>query len=157
MIGYAETIIMIVLVITGFCLWVRGILPALINLGMGLAKRRIVIFANAEISKSIKDILTDSKLFKDKNIETISTIDDLHRGENESMYIVYWPEWKENIKEIINMKKDTCSLIVYAPKKGGFIPDEIMELIDSKRHAIVTNFRGRLLNDVLTSMITTKK
>jgi hypothetical protein len=47
-------------------------------------------------------------------------------------------------------------MIVYAPYNKGRIPDDQMENLDGKRNTSVTNFRGRLLNDVVTAMITTK-
>lgn len=57
--------------------------------------------------------------------------------------------------DILFMKPDECALVVYAPYDQGRIPDEQMKKLDGKRHTAVTNFRGRLLNDIVASMITT--
>ena len=46
-------------------------------------------------------------------------------------------------------------LSLYAPQKEEFIKNNIMDKINQKRNAIVVNFRERLLNDILVTMITT--
>ena len=71
------------------------------------------------------------------------------------MYLVVWHDWAADIVEILRQKPDQCALIVYAPYDRGRIPDGQMTLLDGKRHTAVTNFRGRLLNDIVASMITT--
>jgi len=71
------------------------------------------------------------------------------------MFLVYWPDWAADIAEILDNKRDECALIVYAPYDKGRIPDDQMKNLDGKRHTAVTNFRGRLLNDIVASMITT--
>jgi len=54
------------------------------------------------------------------------------------------------------MKKDSTPLIVYAPQNEGRIePQEVIDEINQHRNSVIVNFRGRLLNDILTSMITT--
>lgn len=94
----------------------------------------------------------DSKIFS-------STIqinkDDINKAEKETIYLVYWNEFKENIDDILRLKKDSTPLIIYAPSKDGRIDDNDMEKINSHRNSVVVNFRGRLLNDILTSIITT--
>jgi len=55
------------------------------------------------------------------------------------------------------MKNLETALIVYAPQSEGFIDKPMMERISNERNAIVVNLRGRLLNDILVSMITTGK
>lgn len=44
---------------------------------------------------------------------------------------------------------------MYAPHEHGQIPREVIVAIEQKRDVIVNNFRGRLLNDIVVSMITT--
>jgi len=51
--------------------------------------------------------------------------------------------------------KDKTALIIYAPQELGFISKESMAKLNQKRNVMVTNFRGRLLNDITTSIITT--
>ena len=143
--------------IWGIYLWARGILPAIIRLGNGLARRKIAIFAKGDNLTSLKSLLTDSKLFNEKNICEINKTSDIGRAELEqtSVYLVYWDDWKSGYKEILNQKKDGCALIIYTPPSSIRIPVEAMEELELKRNTAVTNFRGRLLNDIVTAMITT--
>lgn len=154
-ISYIATGIVVVSIIIAIVLWFRGILPVLLRLGNGLAKRKIVIFAKGDNVNSLKSLLLDSKLFNQKNIFDITNKVDIGKAEEASVYLVYWPDWADDIAEIINKKPDKCAMVVYAPYDKGKIPDEQMKNLDGERHTAVTNFRGRLLNDIISFMITT--
>ncbi len=154
-VGVADTIVLMGVIIWGIVLWVRGISPALYRLGNGLAKRKIAIFAKGDNSTSLQGLLCDSGLFKEKNIILITGDDDLGRAEKASVYLVFWHDWTEQIDKILDIKPDKCALVVYAPYDKDKIPTDQMKKLDGKRHTAVTNFRGRLLNDVVTSMVTT--
>jgi len=150
-VGGVSTILMIV----GFCytafLVIKGVLPVWYRLGIGLSKRKIAIFAKDEY-QSLSDMITASKIFT----TTIQIHeDDIKKAEKETIFLVHWKEFKNKIDEIISIKNDTTPLIIYAPTKEGRIEDEDMSKINSHRNSVVVNFRGRLLNDILTSLITT--
>jgi len=132
---------------------VRGIMPVLWRLGKSLHNRKIALYTDSN-GLSLKTMLTDSKLFKEKNIHIIGN-EEISKGLDYSMMIVYYPDFKETIKEIIIQKKDEDSLIVYAPRSEGDIESEVLNAINKERNSIIVNMRGRLLNDVLTAMITT--
>lgn len=153
--GYISTIIVVVGAIAGIIVWLRGISPALYRLGNGLAKRKIAVFAKNDNAVSIKSLLKDSKLFKQSNIFEITCKDDIGKAEEASVYLVHWHDWADDISEILCKKPDKCAMVVYAPYDKGRIPDDQMKNLDGKRHTAVTNFRGRLLNDIITAMITT--
>lgn len=154
-VGIIETIVLIIGLFYAVILWIRGISPALIRLGNGLAKRNIAVFAKGDNVNSLKSLLIDSKLFPKENIFEITDPKDTGKAEEASIYLVFWHDWENNIEQILNMKPDKCALIVYAPYEKGRIPDDQMKNLDGKRHTAVTNFRGRLLNDIVTAMITT--
>lgn len=135
--------------------WFTGLLPSIIRLGNGFAKRKISIFAKSNNLSSLKDLLTDSGLFWKKNIIEITKTDDFGKSEGSTLFLVYWPDWKNEILQIRDKKMDKEALVIYAPKSKGFIPEEIMAELDKARNVTVTNFRGRLLNDMVTAMITT--
>jgi hypothetical protein len=59
------------------------------------------------------------------------------------------------LNAILSAKKDGTALLIYAPQEEGFIPKEDIAKINQHRNVIVVNFRGRLLNDIVTSLITT--
>lgn len=154
-IGAIETLLLVIGLIWAFVMWTRGIAPALLRLGNGLAKRKIAVFAKNDNLISLKRLLIDSKLFHEKNICEITKKEDLGIAEQTTLYLVFWHDWVEHIDDILRKKPDSCALIVYAPRNLGPIPEEQMRNIDGHRHTAVTNFRGRLLNDIVTAMITT--
>jgi hypothetical protein len=153
--GTIDTVILAALIIYGVYLWFRGILPAMIRLGNGLASRQIAVFAKNDNLGSLVNLLKDSGLFREKNICPIAKTEDLGRAERAGVYLVFWPDWSDAIQEILDIKPDSCPLVVYAPIDQGRIPDAAMRNLDGKRNTAVTNFRGRLLNDIVTAMITT--
>ena len=154
-VGTIDTVVLILLVARRLVLWIKGISPVLYRLGDGLANRSIAVFAKNDNLTSLKSLLIQSKLFREQNILSITKSDDLSTAEQASVYLMYWPDWKEHTAEILHMKPNSCPLVVYAPLNGGRIPEAEMVNLDDKRHTAVTNFRGRLLNDIVTAMITT--
>ncbi|MEM8532084.1 MAG: hypothetical protein AAGF95_14660 [Chloroflexota bacterium] len=151
-VGYVSTIIVIISSITGVVLWARGILPVLLRLGNGLANSKIAVFARADNLSSIKNLLLDSGLFLEKNIVEISTKKDMGRAEGISLYIASWSDWENEIDAILSQKGDKTALMIYAPP--GSIPPDQMANLDEKRNVAVANFRGRLLTDIIVSIIT---
>lgn len=132
---------------------VRGFVPVLWRLGKSLNNRKIALYAEGSAT-SLKTMLIDSKLFKEKNIHIISN-EEISKGGDYTMMIVNYPEFSDSLHRILLQKKDEDSLIVYAPKSGGNIDNETMKTLSQERNSIIVNMRGRLLNDVLTAMITT--
>jgi len=131
----------------------KGLLPVWFRLGMGLSKRKIAILAETQ-SSDLKDLLVDSHLFSSKNIIIVGR-ESLKKAESATMFLVHWEPFKSDIDQILHIKKDSDALIIYAPQKEGFIKEDDMAKLTSQRHTIIVNFRGRLLNDIYTSMITT--
>jgi len=155
LIGRISSAILVIAILAGIYGWSTGIIPAMVRLGNGFAKRKIAIFAKGDQFISLKDLLVDSKLFKAKNIIQVSSKSDFGRAEQSTLYLIYWPDWQNDLDDIMKSKKDAHALIVYAPQESGFIPKEQMSVLSSHRYVAITNFRGRLLNDIVVSMITT--
>src|SRR5258706_10728614 len=153
-IGRITTALFVIALLAGIYGWSTGIIPAMVRLGNGFAKRKIAIFAKGNQFVSLKDLLVDSKLFKTKNIIQVSSKNDFGRAEQSTLYLVFWPDWQNELTEILQSKKDGDALIVYAPQEFGFIPKGQMSDLSSRRNVMITNFRGRLLNDIVVSMIT---
>jgi len=150
-------VIGVVATIFGFVAIARGIAPALWRLGNGLANRQIALFAKGDNVSSLRHLLLDSKLIRNRNIIEVTRAEDIGRAEDSTVYIVFWHDWANDIDEILRQKPDSCALIVYSPYDREKIPTERMKQLDGKRHTAVTNFRGRLLNDIIVSMITTSE
>lgn len=154
-IGYIDAAVILIGIISALVLWATGILPVLLRIGNGLAKRKIAVFAKGDNVNSLTRLLIDSGLFRQRNILAITKTEDLGCAENASIYLVHWHDYAGDIDEILSKKPNECPMIVYAPYNLGRIPDDQMSKLDGKRHTAVTNFRGRLLNDIVTAMITT--
>ena len=122
-VGRITTLIFLVTLVLGTTAWLRGILPALWRLGNGFSKRKIAIFAKGDTLISLKSLLSDTKMFNEKNIIDISSDNDIGRAERATLFLVAWDDWQQNkIDEILSAKKDTTALVVYAPKGPRSIP-----------------------------------
>lgn len=151
-VGGISTLLIICSFIYTLYLIIAGILPVWYRLGIGLSKGKIAVFATNEFD-SLKNMLIDSKLFKDKNIFKI-TSNELSKAAKSNIYLVHWKDFSNVIDDILKYKKDNIALLVYAPQSEGRIDEVTLNKINSHRNSLVVNFRGRLLNDILTSLIT---
>ena len=68
--------------------------------------------------------------------------------------LVHYNEFEDKIDEVLNYKKDSDALIVYV-SNGVRAPQSIIDNINNHRNSILVTFKGRLLNDIVTSIITT--
>ena len=152
-VGGVTTSLAIVGTIYAVYLVVKGVLPVWYRLGMGLSKRKIAIFAEEEYS-NLKGMLIDSNLFTSKNIMKIDK-QSIKKAEAITLLLVHWKCFEQEIDTILKIKRDSHALIIYAPQSEGLIDKNSLEKINSERNSIIVNFRGRLLNDILTSMMTT--
>lgn len=153
-VGGLTTVFMIFAFLYTSYLVISGIFPVWYRLGIGLSKRKVAIFASSEFG-SLKSMLVDSKIFEINNIIQINK-NDLRKAETETLFLVHWKDYQDKMHEILNFKKDSTALIVYAPQHEGRIEDPaILQRINDHRNSIIVNFRGRLLNDILTCLITT--
>lgn len=149
-------LLLIVGMIGGFIWWFRGIFPVLIRLGNGLAKRNVAIFAKSDNFTVLNNLLTGSALFSKKNIVSITQEGDIGEAERvkATVYLLQWEDWADSYQKVLNKIPDGCALIIYAPHPSK-IPNDDIAVLALQRNVTVTNFRGRLLNDIVTSMITT--
>jgi len=155
--GYVSTALVIGYAVWRFVLWYRGISPALRGLGNGLAKRKVALFAKNSDLAGLRQTLLRSNLFREANLIDIQRPEDIGSADDASVYVVNWPDWSDQIGTILDKKKgkDKVPLIVYCPRSAGQIPNDVMVQIDGHRNTAISNFRGRLLNDIVTAMITT--
>lgn len=131
----------------------RGIVPIWYRLGIALSKRKIAIFADEKFNE-LKDILVDSGMFQEKNIIKID-MPALKKAKNISFYLIHYSKCQDIIDDILLLKNDSDALVVYSPQDEGFIGTEILNKLNAQRNTIIVNLRGRLLNDIMVSMITT--
>lgn len=151
--GGITTLVTLIAIFYGIYLFAKGIFPVWYRLGMGLSRRKIAIFAENEFD-GLKTVLVDSGIFQKANVIKIDQ-GSIKKAEGMTMFLVHWKSFEDKIEEILGIKEDSTALIVYAPQSEGFIDKAIMEKINQERNSIVVNLRGRLLNDIMISMITT--
>lgn len=135
-------------------LWWQGIIPVVYRFGKGLANAKIAVFATGNEQTSLTSLLVDSGMFRAKNLISISTPGDIGKAEKANLFIVHWPSWRQSLDDVLAKKTDGTGIIVYAPREGGQIPEADMGKLNRHRNVALTNFRGRLLSDILLSMIT---
>ena len=131
----------------------KGILPVWYRLGRGLARRKIALFAESHF-EDLQSMLVDSHLFKAQNVVRM-TKGSIAKAQHMTLLLVHYQSFQDSIDDILRIKNDSDALIIYAPQDEGRIDDDVLKKINAQRNAIIVNFRGRLLNDILTSMMTT--
>jgi hypothetical protein len=139
--------------LTRATLIILGISPIVFRVGKAIWKRKIGIIANLEVFNDLKSCLADSGLFKDDNIVQIQPTN-LEKAKEYTILLVDWESAGAQIEHIqIARKSHQTALIIFA--KPGTIPQEVMTVVANKSNTVVVNFKGRLLNDLLNSLITT--
>jgi len=133
--------------------WTFGITPIIFRLGTALWQRKVAVFGSLEVFESLKNSLLDSNIFKKKNIIQIS-LDNIDKAKDETIFLVDWETFGDKIEQVFSARKNhQTAIVIYA--KPASIPREKMNDIANRANTVVVNFRGRLLNDILTSLITT--
>ncbi len=152
-IGGISTLFTILIIMYTIVLVVKGVFSVWYRLGLVLSKRKIAVFAEGQKFNELKNLLLDSDLFIEKNIEQIDQ-NSIKKAENFTLLLVYFMTFREKIDEILAVKRDKTALIIYMPHEDGRIEEDVVKKINSHRNSIIVNMRGRLLNDIFTVMIT---
>lgn len=132
---------------------VFGVSPIIFRIGKALWSRKIAIIGTTESYTVLYECISDSGVFKRKNIQHI-TIENIDKAKEHSVILVDWESSGVQIDDIFMIRKShNTAVIIYA--KAGSIPRDKMAEIANKSNTVVVNFKGRLLNDILSSLITT--
>jgi len=130
-----------------------GISPIVFRIGRALWKRKIAIIGDLNSYSKLGDSLKDSHIFQKNNIMHIP-LNNIDKCKDCTVFIVDWGSAKGNIDQILDYRKNHhTSVIIYA-EPGSITQDKMLD-IANRANTIVVNFRGRLLNDLLNSMVTT--
>lgn len=132
---------------------IRGISKPLWRLGLGLSRRKILIVASSDDGKSLRNLVEASKLFSLKRVEEIHSRGDIERIESADVILFKYSGSEFELEEILEKAKPTSPILIYAGNRE--ITDHThWSLMDEKKFISVCNLRGRLLNDLLTLMMT---
>lgn len=130
-----------------------GITPIVFRLGIALWKREVAIFGSVENFDSLKACLVESNIFKEKNIVHIR-LDNIDKSKDKTIFLVDWETFGNEIEQVFSARQNhQTAVVIYA--KPASIPQDKMGDIANRANTVVVNFRGRLLNDIFTSLITT--
>lgn len=146
-------------VVLNFIFWALGVAPLLWRLGYGRWVRKIAIVAKDDFFNQLKKDLVNSGIFRENNISQISS-KSLSQVKDCDLLLVHYQSFSEQeIKTILANKKSKAGMVFYypefSPKNGKRIPDEMLKQVSNTENTTVVNFRGRLLNDIMTTLITT--
>lgn len=156
-VGLITTAISVLIFLTAVFAWFFGISPLLYRLGLGRWRRKIMILANADNYNSLKRDLVESGIFRSKNIDQISD-QNLSNVKDSNLLLLHYKSFTDDqIKTILRNKKASAGMVVYFPdySSKNKIPEDINNLINNEPHCVVVNFRGRLVNDVLVTLLST--
>jgi hypothetical protein len=151
--GKLSGLLAIVAIVTKVGLFFWGVTPLAIRFGNALTNRKIGIVGSGARFSEIQAILTDSKIFTQKNIVHITGVAQ-DKVKDMELVIVDWESSEVPIDSIFNAKKSYQVGVIVLAKHGSLKPEE-MTLIANRANTVVVNFLGRLLNDAVTSLITT--
>lgn len=132
---------------------VLGVSPLVFRIGKAVWRRKIAVIGNSESFSMLNECIADSGVFKKNNVIHITT-ENIDKVKDYSVLLVDWESSGTQIDQIFMARKNhNTAVIIYA--KAGSIPHEKMAEIANKANTVVVNFKGRLLNDILNSLITT--
>lgn len=157
-VGVLTTVFAICLFIWAVISWILGVYPLFLRLGFGRWSRKISIVANDDMFSSLETDLVDTGVFRKKNIYQIKT-DTLSKVRETTLALVHYQSFTEDqIKTILSNKKSNAGFIFYFPEftpPSVVISPEMMRAINNQQFTTIVNMRGRLINDIITTLLST--
>lgn len=157
-VGVLTTIFGVVLFLWAVISWCFGVFPLFLRLGFGRWTRKIFIVSNDEKYASLRADLVDTGIFREKNINQIKN-DSLAKIKDVTLALVHYQSFSEiEINTILANKKAHAGFIFYFPEFTSpttVIPPEMMKAINNQQFTTIVNMRGRLVNDIVTTLLST--
>jgi len=150
--GLTVVIAAIGIIYRASCL-IFGISPLVLRIGIALWRRKIAIIGTADAFSSLSGSLKDSGIIKGKNMCHIP-LDNIDKCKDFTIFLVDWETSSGFIDQILASRSNHhTAVIIFA--KPATIPADKMNDIANRSNTIVVNFKGRLSNDILNSLVTT--
>ena len=136
--------------------WSSKIIKPLWRLGLGLARKKIVIVSSHNECSSLTNLISESKIFDSKNVNEVCSREDSEDIKKADVVLFRYSGSPFTLEDVLSKKSDTAAVVIYA--RPGEIPKDSpdWDLMDEHRNISICNLKGRLLNDLLTLMMTTK-
>lgn len=157
LVGLITTLIAVLTFFAAVIALILGISPLLFRLGLGRWRRKITVLSNSDSFASLRDDLVSSGVFRANNINHVTNKSLAQVSECNLLLVDYGSFTDEQMKTIIKNKKSSAGMIVYFPdfSPTNRVPDDVMKLINDEPHSVLVNFRGRLINDILITLLST--
>lgn len=155
--GLICTSVCIVATIGTVIVWSRFIIPVLRRFGMVIWKRQIAIVSNdPSLVTSIEIDLTSTHMLRKKNLCGIP-INNLKDLPKYSVVIIDCGSFSEEAKlaKVIDDMDASIGVVLYCRPGCKRLSDELMMKVNNSSRVILTNFRGRLVNDIVASLVST--
>lgn len=154
-IGWVTAFLILCSIVASIIAWMLGILRPLYRLGLGLSRKRITIIASYEDCESLVNLISNSKIFSTSRIRRICSREDAEDIQAGDVILYKYNGSPFTLREVLERKSPDASIVIYAkPMEIKDVSD--WQLMDEFRNVSVCNLKGRLLNDLLTLMMTTK-
>lgn len=149
--GTFATALVLLAVIWRIIRWFRGVVPLAIRAG-NIRGNHIAVFAKSDNYTELIASLDSTRLYNPKKFTQIPKVDSLDSSDGKNIFIVSWEDWGDDIQKILDKKTPKTGIVIYA--KPGIIPPDTMNMLQTYNFVTVTNFRGRLMTDLLTMALT---
>lgn len=157
-VGALTTVFAVCLFIWAVISWILGVYPLFLRLGFGRWARKIAIVANDNMYSTLKTDLVDTGVFREKNIYQIKE-EALSKVKETTLALVHYQSFTEDqIKTILSNKKSNAGFVFYFPEftpPSVVISQEMMKAINNQQFTTIVNMRGRLINDIVTTLLST--
>lgn len=158
LVGTITTIVAILMFFYALACWIFGIAPLLYRLGFARWKRKLQIVSSPESYSDLKSDLIKTGIFRDKNISNVTKAS-LNQLKDDTLVLIHYQYLTEaEIIKVLNDKATNSGYIFYFPEFNpptNVVPNNIMSLINNQPFTTLVNFRGRLVNDLVITMIST--
>ena len=157
-VGVLTTVFAICLFVWAIISWILGVYPLFLRLGFGRWSRKIAIVASDDMYSTLITDLVDTGVFREKNIYQIKE-SNLSKVRETTLALVHYQSFTEDqIKNILSYKKSNAGFIFYFPEftpPSVVISQEMMKAINNQQFTTIVNMRGRLINDIVTTLLST--
>lgn len=153
-VGMITTSVMIFGGIVLFFGWFSGVFLVMKRLGLGRWYRKILIISTNDGGQCLKRDLVDSGVFREKNI-TVATDNNLADVKNSDLILYDYWKLPEYISDVLRNKQKEAGLVVYSPANNQRMPTDAVEMINKEPFTVLVNMRGRLVNDILVTLMST--
>lgn len=113
-----------------------------------------MIVSTNDGGQTLKKDLVDSGVFREKNVTVANDNSLADIKDNDLILYDYW-ELPECINDVLRNKQKGAGLIVYSPANNKRMPVDVVEMINKEPFTVLVNMRGRLVNDILVTLMST--